>query len=273
MMSMSASSNFQHVMENRGKLEAFQRKHRSGLVTLLFTDIVGSTKLKQELGDRGAVELMQGHHRVVREILRRFPGSEEISTAGDSFFMVFGKPSDGVRFSLILQAKLRSLALESGRKLYDRIGIHVGEVFIEEVAGSDKLNDLYGIQVDTCARVMSLGEGDQILMTRFAYDNARQILKGQEIEGVGKLSWMTHGLYNLKGVEDPLEVCEVGEIGLAVLKAPSDSEKVHKVGGNESQAPAQRPPAGHVVVSTKSSQPFSTIRSQPLSPFPKKDAV
>jgi class 3 adenylate cyclase len=54
----------------------------------------------------------------------------------------------------------------------DRIGLHVGEVVIEEQAGRAKQRDLYGIQVDTCARVMSLAGANQILMTRFAFDSA-----------------------------------------------------------------------------------------------------
>lgn len=239
------------------KLADFQRKHRVALVTILFTDIVGSTKLKQELGDREAVKMIQWHHGIVRGILRSIPGAEEINTQGDSFFIVFVKPSDAVKFALLLQSQLRTAIKNGGYPLYDRAGIHVGEVFVEEGEGAG-MNDLYGIQVDTSARVMSLAEADQILMTRFAFDNARQVLKGQPIEGIGKLAWINHGYYRLKGVEEPLEICEVGEEGLAVLRAPADSEKVHKVdaGGNPLNAPAEPKaaprPAGHVVVSTRS---------------------
>jgi class 3 adenylate cyclase len=249
----------------RDKIAAFQRKHRIGLVTLLFTDMVGSTKLKQDLGDAEAVRLLQKHHSLFRDVLRLFPGAEEISTAGDSFFIVFAKPSDAVRYSLMIQSKVRKLADGLGYRVADRIGIHVGEVFIEEVEGSDEVNDLYGIQVDTCARVMSLGEGDQVLMTRFAFDNARQVLKGQDIEGIGSLTWKSHGLYNMKGVEEPLEICEVGESDWAVLKAPPDSEKVQRHGVNEAPAPAPAPAPSipgskHVVGSNKTSYPVSPIR-------------
>jgi class 3 adenylate cyclase len=216
------------------------------------------------LGDREAVKTIQWHHGIVRGILRNIPGGEEINTQGDSFFIVFVKPSDAVRFALQLQGQLRGAAEQSGRIIYDRVGIHVGEVFVEEVAGA-KMNDLYGIQVDTSARVMSLAEGNQILLTRFAYDNARQVLKGQELEGIGRLAWMNHGYYSLKGVEEPLEICEVGEEGLAVLRPPPDSDKVHRVdssgkpiGGESAPKPAPRPPAGHVVVSSSSSKPTIT---------------
>ena len=67
------------------------------LAAIMFTDMVGSTQLKQDLGDREALALIQRHHAVVRKILVQFKDGEEISTAGDSFFLVFGNPSDGVR--------------------------------------------------------------------------------------------------------------------------------------------------------------------------------
>jgi class 3 adenylate cyclase len=112
-----------------------QRKHRTGLLTLLFTDIVDSTKLKQTFGDREAIPVIQRHHTMIREILGHFSEGEEIETAGDSFFIVFTKPSDAVKFSLLVQARLRALSVEVGRLVFDRIGIHVGEVWIEEHDG------------------------------------------------------------------------------------------------------------------------------------------
>jgi class 3 adenylate cyclase/tRNA A-37 threonylcarbamoyl transferase component Bud32 len=220
--------NVESILEQRAKVEEFQRKHRIGLLALVFTDLVGSTKLKQELGDRQGVELIQRHHALVREILSRFREGEEIETAGDSFFLIFAKPSDAVRFSLVLQSSLRALSQELGRALLDRIGLHLGEVVIEERPDTPKPKTLYGLQVDVCARVTSLAEGDQILMTRSAFDNARQVLNKQDIEGLGALSWLHHGPYMMKGVEEPLEICECGEAGRAILKPPSDSEKVHR---------------------------------------------
>jgi class 3 adenylate cyclase/tetratricopeptide (TPR) repeat protein/tRNA A-37 threonylcarbamoyl transferase component Bud32 len=212
-----------------GKVEEFQRKHRTGLLTLLFTDIVDSTKLKQSLGDREAVPVIQRHHSIIREILGQFSEGEEIETAGDSFFIVFTKPSDAVKFSLLVQARLRALSSEVGRLVFDRIGIHVGEVWIEEREGTTgKAQDLYGLQVDTCARVQSLGQADQILLSRFPFDSARQALKGEELHGIGTLSWLNHGPYRMKGVEESLEICEVGEEGKARLRQPPDSEKAHR---------------------------------------------
>jgi class 3 adenylate cyclase len=117
------------------------------LLTLLFTDIVGSTKLKQDLGDQRAIELIQAHHDKVRQVLALFPEGEEIDTAGDSFFILFTRPSDATQFALLVQSQVRLLAKETGIPVLDRIGIHVGEVFIDE-SGEAKAKDLYGIQVE-----------------------------------------------------------------------------------------------------------------------------
>ena len=212
--------------EDRVRIEEFQKRHRTGLVTLLFTDIVGSTKIKSDLGEKKGYEVIRRHHELIRGVLKDFTGGEEIKTSGDSFFIAFVRPSDAVRFSLIVHMNLRGLSDELGVPILIRTGIHIGEVFVEE--GSKQGIDLYGIQVDTCARVMSLCQGGQILVTRSTFDNARQVLKGQDIEGVTSLSWLNHGPYSLKGIEEPLEICEVGEVDHAFLKPPPDSENVHR---------------------------------------------
>ncbi len=218
----------QIAIEHRAKVEEFQRKHRVGLLTLLFTDVVDSVKLKQALGDQVAVPAIQQHHAVIREVLGQFGEGEEIETAGDSFFIVFTKPSDAVKFSLLVQARIRELAAATGRPVLDRIGIHVGEVWIEERRQTAKAKDLYGIQVDTCARVQSLGQADQILLTRFPFDAARQALRGEELKEIGALSWLNHGPCVMKGVEEPIDICEVGEQGKAKLIQPTDTEKAHR---------------------------------------------
>jgi class 3 adenylate cyclase len=222
------------ALQQREKVEQFRSKHRIGLLTLLFTDIVGSTRLKQTLGDNLAVQVIQQHHLAVREILKTFVEAEEIGTAGDSFFIVFTRPSEAVAFSILVQARNRVLGAETGHQILDRIGIHVGEVLIDN-PGNGKGNDLYGLQVDTCARVQSLAEGDQILLTRFAFDSARQILKGLDVKQIGPLSWLNHGAYILKGLEDPLDICEVGEIGSAALRKPADNEKARRYVDTDSE--------------------------------------
>ncbi|HIL69691.1 MAG TPA: hypothetical protein EYG38_07570, partial [Verrucomicrobia bacterium] len=217
------------AISKREQVAQFQQRHHVALLTLVFTDMVGSTRLKQDLGDRKAVTLMMDHHRLVREILKAFPEGEEISTAGDSFFIVFTKPSDATRFSLRIQYQLRSFSSRHGINIQDRIGIHVGEVMIQEQNEDSPIpRDLFGLQIDTCARIMSLAQPEQILLGRTAFDSARQVIRGENTDADGSLNWVNHGLYKLKGVEDPIEICEVGVEGIAPLLPPPDSEKVSR---------------------------------------------
>ena len=100
-------------------------------------------------------------------------------------------PSDAVQIALVVQARLQTLRPGGGAGA-DRIGIHVGEVEVGAgtEAASRKPKDLFGIQIDTCARVMSLAKGGQTLMTRAVFDSARQVLKGEDVPGVGQLEWL-----------------------------------------------------------------------------------
>ncbi len=238
------------ALQHREQVEAFRRRHRTGLVTLLFTDIVGSTALKQALGDREALGRIQQHHALVRELLRSLPDAEEVSTAGDSFFLVFHRPSDAVRFALQFQHRLRELARENPHPIQDRMGIHLGEVVMQQDEG--KARDLHGLHVDLAARVMSLAEGGQILLSRSAFDNVRQALKGEELQGLKELQWLNHGPYLLKGVDEPVEICEVGEAGLGPLKAPGDAAKAQrKVSADEEPVLGWRPAIGQLVPNTK----------------------
>jgi class 3 adenylate cyclase len=199
------------------------------VVTMLFTDLVGSTKLKQEFGDSQAMQYMREHHEIVRRVLASTATGEEVSTSGDSFFIAFATPSEAVTFALKMQHEVDRRYSEEGVNIQDRIGIHVGEVYVDNAKVAGKTFDFNGIQVDTASRIMSLAQGKQILMSRFAYDNAFQMLNGNEVENIELIAWRNHGSYEVKGVKAPVEIFEVGEVGLAPLKPPPDSEKAKRL--------------------------------------------
>jgi WD40 repeat protein/serine/threonine protein kinase/class 3 adenylate cyclase len=237
---------------DRARVEEFRRKHHTGLVTLVFTDLVDSVALRRHLGDQAATTLLQTHRQLVRDLLRRAVDAEEIETAGDSFLLLFARPSDAVKFALLLEQQTGALAKERTVVLAVRIGIHVGEVVIEEHRQGPKPKDLYGSQIDLCARVMSLAQGRQILLTRAVFDSARQALKGEELQGLNDLQWLDHGPYVLKGIEEPVDICEVGEVEVGVLKAPSDSDKAkRKVSADEESVLGWRPAVGQVIPHTR----------------------
>src|SRR5437879_9112051 len=172
---------FELAIQHRAVVEEFRRRHHTGLLALVFTDIVDSTGLKQGFGEREAATLFQDYRALIRSQRAQFSHTEEIETAGDSFLLVFATPSQAVEFALLLQTQLEGWSKARGIALQQRVGIHLGEVVIEEHAGPGKAKDLYGGQLDVCARVMSLAVANQILMTRAVFDNARRMLKGENL--------------------------------------------------------------------------------------------
>ena len=222
------------------------------LVAIVFTDIVHSTALKHRLGDQTGAALIERHHAMVRDVLRAFPDGEEIETAGDSFLLLFNKPSSSVRFALVLQSRLREWNRAQPEPVRDRIGIHSGEIVVRAVRELGRSKRLAGLQVDIAARVMSMAEGGQILLTRAVFDSARQVLKGEDISGAGALTWLNHGPFVFQGVEDPLEVCEVTEGGVQGLRTPRTNEKAHRRATTDDEpVRGWRPAVGQTVPDTE----------------------
>ena len=128
-----------------------------GTVTFLFTDIEGSTRLLQELGDEYA-DVLADHRRALREEFARY-GGVEVGTEGDSFFVAFAKASD----ALAAAAAARE-ALADG-PIRVRIGLHTGEPTVTE-------EGYVGIDVHRAARIAAAGHGGQILVSQATRDLA-----------------------------------------------------------------------------------------------------
>jgi class 3 adenylate cyclase len=126
------------------------------LVTVLFTDIVGSTAKATALGDRRWRELLEEHHRLVRLELHRF-GGREIDTAGDGFLATFDGPARAVRCACAISQAVRELGLEV------RAGVHTGEC--EVVDGKVR-----GIAVHIGARVANEAAAGEVLVSSTVKD-------------------------------------------------------------------------------------------------------
>jgi len=231
------------------RLTELTAERRSGVVTLLFIELVGSTALTQRLGDRSGVELIEQHHAWLRQMLAQFRGAEDIEVAGDCFQVLFAVPSEGVRCALTLQTRLREFNQDRPVPVRDRMGLHIGEVLIQET--EPKHRHVRGMQVDACARVMSLAQSGQILMTRPVFDNARQSLKGEEIAGVGSLTWLNHGRFEFKGMEEPVEICEVRAEEAGLLFAPTTTEQARRITDEGETVLGWRPALGQLVPGTQ----------------------
>jgi predicted ATPase/class 3 adenylate cyclase len=128
-----------------------------GTVTFLFTDIEGSTRLLQELGDEYA-DVLADHRRTLRAEFARH-GGVEVGTEGDAFFVAFAKASD----ALAAAAAARE-ALADG-PIRVRMGLHTGEPTVTE-------EGYVGIDVHRAARIAAAGHGGQILVSQSTRDLA-----------------------------------------------------------------------------------------------------
>src|SRR5436189_2233242 len=144
----------------------------SRLMVLMFTDIVGSTDLKRKLGDSETAKMIRRHDEIFRYTVGAFPFAEILKDVGDGFLARFNSASDAVHAALHFQSSLHSEKWQ--HPLKSRVGLHLGEVSELDKEPSSGQTKLSGMAVDIAARVMSLALPGQILMTRAAFDNARQ---------------------------------------------------------------------------------------------------
>ncbi len=204
-------------------IDDFRETYPTQHLIILFTDLEGSTGLKADLGTLPAVELEDRHRDLLEQAREGIP-SHGVRVEGDSHIYVFQAHSDAIRFALRAQALHRDAHGTDPNLPPFRVGIHSGEVVVESDSPG-RIKDVKGIQADITARIMGLATGGRILCSRHVFDDARQILKGTQIPGVGELEWRNHGPYVLKGREDAVEICEVRETGTGVSERPARNEK------------------------------------------------
>jgi class 3 adenylate cyclase len=148
------------------------------LATVLFTDIVDSTKRAAELGDDSWRQLLGRHDRLARQVIERFAG-RVIKSTGDGVLATFDGPARGVRAAQEFSAAVHPLGLRI------RAGLHAGEV---ELAP----DDIAGIAVHIGSRVAALAGADEILVT----STVKELVVGSG------LAFLDRGLHGLKGVPD-----------------------------------------------------------------------
>ena len=149
------------------------------LATVMFTDIVDSTKRAAELGDRRWRDLSDAHNRAVRRLLERYRG-REVKTLGDGFLATFDGPGRAIRCASDLRDAVKSVGLEV------RSGLHTGEV---ELTG----DDITGIAVNIGARVGAQAGPGEVLVSQTVKDL---------VAGSG-LDFEDRGEHDLKGVPGP----------------------------------------------------------------------
>jgi class 3 adenylate cyclase/pimeloyl-ACP methyl ester carboxylesterase len=146
------------------------------LATVLFTDIVDSTRRAAEMGDRDWRALLDAHDAIIRSQLNRFRG-REVSTAGDGFLATFDGPQRAIRCAMAIRDAVQALGLEV------RSGLHTGEC---EIRG----DDIGGIAVHIGARISALAGPNNVLVS----STLRDLVIGSGLE------FEDRGVHALKGV-------------------------------------------------------------------------
>ena len=133
-----------------------------GTVTLLFTDIVGSTPLNERLGDKRWLELLSEHNVIVREQVSACQGYE-VKTQGDGFMLAFSSARRAIECAQAIQRGIADRNSSAAERIDVRTGLHTGEVIQDD-------GDFYGRHVNLAARIASQAEARQILVSSLLKD-------------------------------------------------------------------------------------------------------
>ena len=175
-----------------------------GTVTFLFTDIEGSTKLLERLGDRYAGVLTE-HRRLIREAFDA-RGGQELDTQGDAFFFCFERARDAVAAAVAGQRALAAHEWPDATELRVRMSLHTGEPVVGE-------EGYVGIDIHRAARICAAGHGGPVLLSA----TTAALVSGTMPDGVSKRDL---GEVRLKDIDAPEHVTQLVIEGLPASFPP-----------------------------------------------------
>jgi class 3 adenylate cyclase/streptogramin lyase len=165
----------------------------TGTVTLLFTDIEGSTRLLKALGD-GYGTVLADHQRLLRAAFEG-AGGHEIDTQGDAFFVAFSRAKDAVAAAVAARSSLATHTWPDGQPVRVRIGIHTAEPAV----GGERY---VGLGVHRAARICAAGHGGQILLSGATRELVEEELPtGIELRDLGE--------HHLKDLDRPEHIFQL----------------------------------------------------------------
>jgi class 3 adenylate cyclase/tetratricopeptide (TPR) repeat protein len=164
---------------------------RGQTVTILFTDLVGSTELLQRAGDEQAQRIFKAHHRLLREAVKAH-GGDEVKWLGDGLMVAFDSAVEAVKCAIAMQQSSRRPT--AGERLEIRAGLNVGEAFIDE-------SDYFGTSVVIARRLCDRGEAGQILASDIVIRLLDERGNGIQTKDLGALE--------LKGITNAVPALEI----------------------------------------------------------------
>lgn len=170
----------------------------AGTVTFLFSDIEGSTRLLQRLGDRWA-EVIAAHNRIMREAFAA-TGGGEVDRQGDAFFAVFPRARHAIAAAASAQRQLAANEWPEAVELRVRMGLHTGEPGVSD-------EGYLGLDVVRAARICSAAHGGQVVVS----ETTGALVRGDRLEG---LALRDLGEHVLKDLEHPERLYQLVVPGL-----------------------------------------------------------
>jgi predicted ATPase/class 3 adenylate cyclase/DNA-binding CsgD family transcriptional regulator len=193
----------------------------TGTITLLFTDIEGSTRLLQQLGGSYASVLAESRH-LLRAAFLAYHG-HEVDTQGDAFLVAFARATDAVAAAVAAQRAFFTQAWPEGVTVRVRMGLHTGEPSVTT-------DGYVGLDVHRAARIMSSGHGGQVLLSQTTRDLVGHALP----EGV---SLLDVGAHRLKDLQHPSHLFQLLIAGL-----PADFPPLKTLDTRPNNLPTQPTP-------------------------------
>ena len=169
----------------------------TGTVTLLFTDVEGSTRMLQRLGRERYAEALALHRNLLREAFDRH-GGYEVDCEGDSFFVAFAEASAAVAAAAEAQDALARTEWPEGETFLVRMGVHTGEPAAEPPK-------YVGLDVHLAARIMAAGHGGQVLVSA----STASLLGAEGLRDLGE--------HRLKDLSAPERIYQLGDAGFPPL--------------------------------------------------------
>ncbi len=193
----------------------------SGTVTFLFTDIEGSMRLLDKLGEQYANALAE-HHKILRAAIQKWNG-HEADTQGDSFFVTFTRALDAVQCAAEIQRALAEQEWPLNEPVCVRMGLHTGEPLIASTG-------YIGMDVQRAARIGEAGHGGQVLLSQTTYDLViRDMPQGMNIRDLGE--------HRLKDLKYPLPIYQLVIAGQPAEFPPLKTRLI----GTEAPTPGEPP--------------------------------
>src|SRR6266699_5739676 len=188
------------------------RQLPTGTLTLLFTDIEGSTLLLQQLGS-GYAEMLRECRRLLRTAFQQWYG-HEVDTQGDAFFVVYERAADAISAAVSAQQSLFNARWPEGAIVRVRMGMHTGALQSTE-------EGYVGLDVHRAARIMSAAHGGQVLFSQVTHDLVVSELPGD-------VSLKDLGEYRLKDIAGFTRLFQLVIPGLPAEFPPPSTPSLHR---------------------------------------------